>query len=249
MVKDDIDKKVKNNSDVIITISRSIFYDLTNLIRTNMAIYPGDPVPDFEPVATIEKDKLNVTRIVMGSHTGTHVDAEKHFISNGKGIDKEPLDKFIGEAIILDMSAKDIGQGITDVDLNNHYNKYLETLTKFNTYGSNILLLYTGTSNKLTIDNNSATNSFTYLEPSAADWIVDHNIKCVGIDTFSVEKYGFKEGLTHKKLLSSGIGIIENLNSNLKEFVGKTMFLVCLPLLLENIDGSPARTILFDIIR
>ena len=51
-----------------------------------------------------------------------------------------------------------------------------------------------------------------------ADWIVDHEIKCVGIDTLSVEKYGFKEGLSHKKLLSNGIGIIENLNSNLKNY-------------------------------
>ena len=46
----------------------------------------------------------------------------------------------------------------------------------------------------------------------------NHEIKCVGIDTLSVEKYGYKEGLSHKKLLSNGIGIIENLNSNLKNY-------------------------------
>ena len=61
-------------------------------------------------------------------------------------------------------------------------------------------------------------NNFTYLELSAVDRIVDHEIKCVGIDTLSVEKYGYKEGLSHKKLLSNGIGIIENLNSNLKNY-------------------------------
>lgn len=61
-----------------------------------------------------------------------------------------------------------------------------------------------------------------------------------------MEKYGFTEGLTHKILLY-GIGIIEGLNSNLGKFVGSRMFLVCLPLLLKGMDGSPARAILFDI--
>jgi kynurenine formamidase len=89
---------------------------------------------------------------------------------------------------------------------------------------------------------------FTYLEPSAAQWVVDHNVKCVGIDTFSVEKYGSKAGLSHKILLSSSIGIIENLSSNLKNLSGKRVFLICLPLLLEGVDGSPARTIAFDIV-
>jgi arylformamidase len=110
------------------------------------------------------------------------------------------------------------------------------------------LLLYTGTNDKWQKARASKSNAFTYLEVSAAEWIMDHGIKCVGIDTMSVEKYGFKEGLTHKKLLSNNIGIIENLNSNIRGFVGKRMFLVCLPLMLKAIDGSPARAVLFDIV-
>jgi len=60
-------------------------------------------------------------------------------------------------------------------------------------------------------------------------------------------KIGFKEGSTHKKLLSNCVGIIEGINSNLQKFVGARMFLVCLPLLLKDVDGSPARAILFGI--
>lgn len=109
------------------------------------------------------------------------------------------------------------------------------------------MILYTGSNNKPNKD--SKSNNFTYLDSSAAEWIIGHETKCVGIDTLSVEKYGFKEGLTHKKLLSNNVGIIENLNSRLlREFVGKRMFLVCLPLMLYGIDGSPARAILFDIV-
>jgi arylformamidase len=94
--------------------------------------------------------------------------------------------------------------------------------------GTDILLIYTSTSDQWSKNEGVRTN-FSYLEPSAAQWLVDHNIKCVGIDSFSMEKYGFQKGLTHEKLLSSGVGIIEGINSKLKQFVGKRIFLVCLP--------------------
>lgn len=230
-------EKIRNNTNGI-TISRTFYYDLTHLITQEMPVYPGDPQPEFKPIATIEKQKVNVTRIVIGSHSGTHVDAQKHFIANGNSIDKEPLDKFMGEAVTLDISNINIGDGITGIDLEN-YSKVVKH--------RDILLLYTGTSDKWTKDD-SIRNNFTYLELSAADWIVDHKIKCVGIDTLSMEKYGFKEGLTHKKLLSNGIGIIENLNSNLKKIISMRTFLICMPLPLEGVDGTPARAVAFAIL-
>jgi arylformamidase len=230
-------EKKENNNSVAITISRE-FHDLTHLISQDMLVYPGDPQPEFEASATIEKEKVNVTRIVIGSHTGTHIDAQKHFIADGNGIDKEPLDKFIGEAVILDISNITVGSGITDANLDKYSN-----IVRAN----DIILLYTATSNKWRKDE-TIRNNFTYLELSAADWIVDHEIKCVGIDTLSGEKYGSKEGLSHKKLLSNGIGIIENLNSNLKKIIGMRMFLICMPLPLEGVDGAPTRAVVFNIL-
>ena len=227
----------KNRKSNAITISRT-FYDLTHLLSQDIPIYLGDPKPDFQPSSTIEKDNYNVTRIIMGSHSSTHVDAQKHFMMHGNSIDREPLSKFIGESIVIDLSGKrNIGHGITCSDLEAHSKVIKE---------NDILLLYTGTSEYWMKDQNIKYD-FTYLEPSAAQWVVDHHIKCVGIDTFSVEKYGSK-GLSHKILLSSSVGIIENLNSNLKKLSYKRVFLVCLPLLLEGVDGSPARTIAFDIV-
>ena len=78
-----------------------------------------------------------------------------------------------------------------------------------------ILLLYIGTSEYWTKDENIKYD-FTYIEPSAARWIVDHHVKCVGIDTFGIEKYGSKEGLSRKILLSRSVGIMENGESELK---------------------------------
>jgi kynurenine formamidase len=228
----------KKDRDTVITLSR-MFYDLTQIISKDIPVYPGDPQPDLEPTSTIDKNNYNVTRIIMGSHSSTHVDAQSHFMIDGNSIDREPLRKFIGESIVIDLSKRcDIGAGITCSDLETYSN-----LIKDN----DILLLYTGTSEYWMKDQNIKFD-YTYLEPSAAQWIVDHNVKCLGIDTFSVEKYGSKEGLSHKILLSSSVGIIENLNSNLKNLSDKRVFLVCLPLLLEGVDGSPARIIAFDIV-
>lgn len=209
------------------------FFDLTRTISQKMQVYPRDPQPKFEPHSTIKDDKVNVTLITVGSHTGTHVDAQSHFLSNGNSVESEPLSKFIGEATIIDVSVKEGGGGggITAKDLN----RYSDIVQR-----DDILLTYTGTGDRRT--------NFTYLDISAARWIVNHKIKCIGIDTLSVEKYDSKDAPIHKLLLSEGIGIIENLD-NLKQFVTKRMFLVCLPLPFEGIDGSPARAILFEMIK
>ena len=202
-----------------------------------MPIYPGNPEPEFEMHLTIEKDGANVTRITLGSHSGTHVDAPWHYFNQGTTIDKERLDKFIGQAIIADLTYKPLGSGIDAQDL-----ERFADITK----AGDIFLIYTGTSDLEDTADDHVRRNFTYLEPSAGEWLIQHSIKCVGTDTLSVEKYGSKEALVHKMLLSNGTGIIENLNSNLRQFAGRRMFLVCLPLPLEGSDGSPARAVLLD---
>lgn len=201
-------------------------HDLTCTISQDMRVYPGDPEPKFDSHATIKDNNANVTRITLGSHTGTHVDAPWHFLQEGNSIEMEPLDKFIGEAAIIDASGKN---SITSGDFSG-----------YDIRSNDIVLIYTDTSDRRT--------DFAYLEVSAAEWMVEHGAKCVGIDTASVEKYGKKDAPVHKMLLARNIGIIENL-ANLKQFVGSRMFFVCLPLPLKGIDGSPARAVLFDIVK
>lgn len=232
-------KTINDDKAKKITISK-IHNDISHIISQEIPIYPGNPTPKFESILNLEKDGVNVSRISLGTHTGTHVDSQNHFIAGGIGIDKEPLTRFIGEAVVLDFSKKTIGEGINGNDLSSY-----SSIASFN----DIILIYTGVSNYW--DENymdKVGKKFTYLEPSAADWIVNHNIKSIGIDTPSVEKYGSKTALTHKRLLSSGVGIVENLSSNLKKFVGRRVFLVCLPLALKGLDASPARAVIFDIL-
>lgn len=202
-----------------------------------MPTYVGEPKPEFRPHSTIKDDKVNVTKITMGSHTGTHVDAPKHFLLDGSGIDEVPITSFMGEAVIADFSGEGVGHGINSQDLQ-------KCSASMDIRKDDILLLYTGTSD-LWDKGDSARTTFSYLDPSGADWIIRRGIKCVGIDSFSMEKYGFEEGKSHKKLLSNGIGIVEGLNSTLKQFIGRRVFFVCIPLRLEDLDGSPVRPLIF----
>jgi kynurenine formamidase len=202
----------------------SKIHDLTRVINKDIQVYPGDPKPEFRPTATIKDDNVNITRITLGSHTGTHVDAPRHFLQEGNGIDKDCLEKFVGDAVVVDGSAKKslAGRDLASSDIR----------------ANDILLIFTGTGHHRT--------DFTYLETSAAEWIVEHRLKCVGIDTPSVEQYGRKDAPVHKMLLAHNIGIVENLD-NLRQFISKRLFFVCLPLPLEGIDGSPARAIALDL--
>lgn len=201
-------------------------HDLTRPISQDMLVYPGDPHPKFESRATIKDNKVNVTKITLGSHTGTHIDAPWHFLQEGNSIDMEPLDKFIGEAVIIDTP------GRNSINADDFRGNDIRS--------NDIVLINTGTGDRHT--------DFAYIDVSAAEWMVEHGVKCVGIDTASVEKYGRKDAPVHKMLLAGKIGIIENL-ANLKQFAGSRMFFVCLPLRLKGIDGSPARAIIFDIVK
>ena len=73
---------------------------------------------------------------LVGSHTGTHVDAPWHFLQEGNSIDMEPLDKFIGEAAIIDAPGKNSITG--------------EDFSGYDIRSNDIVLIYTGTGDRRT---------------------------------------------------------------------------------------------------
>ena len=77
--------------------------DISWPLTPEMAIYPGNPPFEIERVQDIKKgDSANVSKIIMGSHTGTHIDAPAHFIQGGATIDQIPLEQMNGPALLLD---------------------------------------------------------------------------------------------------------------------------------------------------
>ncbi len=77
-----------------------IIYDLTKTLTSGMEVYPGDPEVDITPYMTIDKG-CRVSRISMGTHSGTHVDAPAHFLADGATVDALPPERFMGTAVIV----------------------------------------------------------------------------------------------------------------------------------------------------
>ena len=207
--------------------------DLTHHLRNGMPVYPGDPSPSFESYSTLQKDGVSLTKITMGSHTGTHVDAPRHFIRDGIGIDRIPLNKLIGEAYVADLSKKPIGGGITSKDLR----RELETEIA----SDDIVAIYTGCSEHW--GDKSINRDYTYLTEDAADYLVSKKVRAVGIDFLSVEKFKATEHVVHKTLLGNGIFIIESLSNALNQFVGQRILMICMPIKLRDGDGAPSRVV------
>lgn len=209
--------------------------DLSHTIREGMTVYVGDPLPEVRRVKHLETDGVNLSEVLLGSHTGTHMDAPVHFIKGGKSVDQLPPEQCVGEAVVLDVQ-KPQGSSITPEDL--------EASSLVDREGL-IVLLYTGMSKRW--DEPSARTNYTYLSAEAADWLVKRKVRAVGIDYLSVEKYDSKEAPAHKLLLSNGIPIVESLNERLGEFVGRRIIFVCLPLKIGGSDGGPSRALAYPL--
>ncbi len=207
--------------------------DLTHHLRNGMPIYPGDPSPSFEHYSTLQKEGVNLTKITMGSHTGTHLDAPRHFIKDGIGIDRILPNKLIGEAYVADLSGKPIGSGITSQDLRRDLEEKIAR--------DDIVVIYTGCSEHW--GDESINRDYTYLTGEAADYLVSKKVRAVGIDFLSVEKFKAPEPVAHKTLLANGIFIIESLTSALKQFVGERILMICMPIKLQDGDGAPSRVV------
>jgi len=210
----------------------AFFLDLTHTISSDMPIYPGDVKPSIQSVATMEKDGVNVTRMTLGSHTGTHVDAPRHFIKDGGPVDSIPLSKLVGERVVLDLSHKKIGEGITDDDL-----EFFSSLVR----AGDRVILYTGSSEHW--GERGAERNFTYLDPSGAIWLLRRRVSVVGIDSPSIDKFGSADPVSHKTLLRNNVVLVESLSCETRNLAGRRIYVVCLPLKVADRDGAPARVI------
>jgi arylformamidase len=207
--------------------------DLTQELANGMPIYPGNPVPSFKSYETLAENGVNLMSLALGSHTGTHTDAPRHFIRDGIGVDQIPPKKLIGEAYVADLSYKPIGSGITSSDLRSKLEHSIRA--------DDIAICYTGSSEHW--GEESVNSNYTYLTGEAAEYLVSKKVRAVGIDFLSVEKCKAPEPVAHKALLGNGIFIIESLSSAVKQFVGKRVLLICLPIKISGGDAAPSRVV------
>jgi arylformamidase len=201
--------------------------DVSVPLVAGMPAYPGNPEFELQPVKRIAGgDSSNVSRLVMGTHTGTHVDAPKHFFDDGGGVDSLPLDLLLGRARVVEIPKRG-GIGSEELAAAG-LREDLRVLLK--------------TPNSALWNDPGFHPEYTHLTEEGAQYLVGQGVKVIGVDYLSVEQFKKAGAPAHRALLSNGVLIIEGLN--LSEAEPGMYEMYCLPLRVGGGDGAPARVIL-----
>ncbi|UCD77829.1 MAG: cyclase family protein [Desulfobacterales bacterium] len=221
--------------------------DLSHTIHNDIQIYPGDPVPSIKQGLIHEKDYCHVDVLTLGSHTGTHIDAPFHFLKKGKKIDEFPVQRFVGDGVLIDVSGKSDRDLIEPADLEPYEKEIAE---------GDFVIFRTGR------DKYFGTPRYyfhPYLSAEGAKLLLKMGVSLVGIDAMNIdptytgdadsdplardlpdeEDYGYP---VHDILLGNDILIVENLCNldKIRQVKGVYSFL---PLKLKDSDGSPIRAV------
>jgi len=207
-----------------------MIYDISVPLRSGGVVYPGNPAISITAQQAISQGAgANVSRIDFGAHSGTHVDAPKHFFDDGVGVDTLPLDVLMGPARLIAFA--DTVMSIGEADLRAHDLK-----------GVTRLLMRTRNSAWLASGTTEFHPDYTYLAPDGAAYLVSLGVRLVGVDYLSVEQFHSGHHRTHRTLLGAQVVIVEGLV--LGEPAPGDYELRCLPLRLAGLDGGPARAVL-----
>jgi arylformamidase len=207
-------------------------YDVSLSISIDMPVWPGDPRVDVGLAASIDQgDMVNVTRLALSAHTGTHVDAPHHFLNDQRTVESLALDILTGPCYVTQLP-DDVDEISAEV---------LERVP----LGANTTRLLFGTRNSKwwSAGEKQFQTNYVSVTQDGAEWLVAHEIKLVGVDYLSVAAFEDPQP-AHIALLSAGVIILEGLN--LSRVPRGFYDLYCLPLKISGADGAPARTILIS---
>ena len=198
-------------------------------------VYEGDAPMSFEFLKDMRKgDGFTLSKLSLGAHSGTHVDAPMHFIREGASIDRLPLEPFIGRARVIDIP--DSVQSIDAAELNRHQWRNAERV-----------IFRTRSSARGWMKSSTFHRDFAYIAPDAAQLLADAGVRLVGIDYISAEKFGAPAPLTHRILLGKGIPIVEGFA--LDAVAPGDYDLFVLPMKVAGHEGAPARAVMRKVVR
>jgi arylformamidase len=203
-------------------------YDVSLPLHDGGLIYPGDPEIRIRAHNSIAQgDPANVSALALGSHTGTHVDAPSHFVAGGDAIDRIPIGRLVGPAVVLDLPGELPAVGAAE-------------LAAHDLRGQRRVLLKTR--NSALAGRAGFTSDYCALAPDGAAYLLERDVELIGIDYLSVEPFGSDDFAVHHLLLERGVVIVEGLD--LSGVAAGIYQFICLPLRLAGLDGAPARAVL-----
>lgn len=208
--------------------------DLTHRLTEDLSRSPAFPKPIFRHLLKMPEGNANITEIQMVVHHGTHVDAPRHFMIDGPTFDEIPLERLYGPAVIWRIEKGPLAV-ITAEDL---------AAARPKLKRGDMVLLDTGWAQYV---NTEKYEDHASLSPEAAQWLVDHQVKLLGVDFSTPDLTAHKRpaGFTwpvHQILLSRGVLVAEHL-TNLRGLANQRVEAMFTALPIAGSDGAPARVL------
>ncbi len=201
--------------------------DVSVPLDAKLPSYPGNTPFQLEAIKRIaDGASSNVSSLHLSAHSGTHVDAPRHFFDSGGGAESLPLEMLLGRARVIEVTAR---KSITADDL-----------AAFNLAEDVRLLIKTSNSRLWGLP--EFHTDYVGVSESAAKHLVDRGVKVLGVDYLSVEAFRAPGAPAHHVLLGAGVIVIEGLN--LRDVEPGIYDMYCLPLRVVGSDGAPARVVL-----
>src|SRR5207237_7018817 len=149
----------------------SRIFDISVPIRTGGLVYPGNPEIDITlQQAVANGASANVSAIRFGSHTGTHADASRHFFDNGQPVDRIPLERLIGPALLVSFDDSVLSIGVNELrprPIKGHRRVLFRTR------------------NAALLTQRDFVENYTFVAPDGAQYLVDNGVELVGVDYLS----------------------------------------------------------------
>lgn len=204
-------------------------YDISLPISNDLPVCPGDPSVSLMMTGSILKgDQCNITKIQMGTHAGTHIDAPYHFLKDGATVDAIPIETFIGPCLVVELDSEVLIEK--------------KDFRKYNLNGHSRILIKTRNSEMWANNIRTFNTNYVAMGIDAAQYLVEMNTILVGIDYLSIESFQSNGCPVHKLLLRNNITVLEGLN--LSGIKAGEYELICMPLKLRGCEGAPARVLL-----
>jgi arylformamidase len=211
--------------------------DLSQRLTNDGALWNGFQAAEVEThtldiAHQVPDGEVCFTRLSIVSHTGTHVDAARHFFPSGRSIEDYELDRFVRPAVAVD-ARREGALPLTRKELE---------LAAPELRPGDALLIYFGYAERF---GDPGYYDHPYLSVGAAEFALEREASLVGVDTLTPDLPAMRRPESgydfpiHHSLLSADVLIIENLGPNLSQLVGRRFLLVAAPLRIEGGDASP----------
>lgn len=202
-------------------------WDISQTLRPGLPVWPGDTAFAFERTWLMENGSpVNVGRMTMSTHTGTHGDAPLHYSATAADIASVDLDPYLGECLVADARVAQDAVEIADLPPLGGTTRVL--LRTFETF-----------------PHGQWESGFTAIAPETIHWLATQGVRLIGTDAPSVDPQESKTMDAHKAVLAADMRILEGLV--LDDVPPGRYELIALPLKITGGDAGLCRAVLREL--